>query len=96
MVMCFVPDCKHYSERRTCSYYRFPKDLGLKNKWLKLIRREGKTPTAYSMVCSCHFINGDKKNLPTLYDRNIKKVFTFHSPEKKRKRYVLLYICDTT
>ncbi|VEN40640.1 unnamed protein product [Callosobruchus maculatus] len=38
MVMCFVPDCKHYSERK-CSFFRFPKDPVVNRKWISLIRR---------------------------------------------------------
>nr|CAI5853782.1 unnamed protein product [Callosobruchus analis] len=39
MVMCFIPDCKHYSERKTCSFFRFPKDPVVNRKWISLIRR---------------------------------------------------------
>lgn len=37
MVMCFVPDCKHYSESHTCQFLRFPKDDKEKKTWIENI-----------------------------------------------------------
>ncbi|XP_030753579.1 uncharacterized protein LOC115880504 [Sitophilus oryzae] len=36
MVMCWAPDCKHYSVRETCKFFRFPKDIKKRKKWKKL------------------------------------------------------------
>ncbi|XP_044763919.1 uncharacterized protein LOC123320620 [Coccinella septempunctata] len=49
-------------------------------------RREDRSPTQWSLICSCHFINGDKNNLPSLFKHNEKKLFTFQSPERKKRR----------
>nr|CAI5838164.1 unnamed protein product [Callosobruchus analis] len=84
MVMCFVPDCKHYSERKTCSFFRFPKDPVVNRKWISLIRRGDKDPLPSSLECSCHFINGDKTRLPTLFKHNENKLFSYQSPERKK------------
>nr|CAI5855177.1 unnamed protein product [Callosobruchus analis] len=84
MVMCFVPDCKHYSERKTSSFFRFPKDPVVNRKWISLIRRGDKDPSPSSLVCSCHFMNGDKTRLPTLFKHNENKLFSYQSPERKK------------
>lgn len=36
--MCFVPDCKHYSERDTCRFFTFPKEKNKAKKWITAIR----------------------------------------------------------
>ncbi|XP_044746194.1 uncharacterized protein LOC123307815 isoform X2 [Coccinella septempunctata] len=84
MVMCWAPDCKHYSERETCKFFKFPKDPKLRNKWMKLVRRDIEAGP-YARLCSCHFKDGEKENLPTLFIHNVNKRFTFSSPEKKKR-----------
>ncbi|VEN40641.1 unnamed protein product [Callosobruchus maculatus] len=42
-------------------------------------------PTPSSLVCSCHFINGDKTRLPTLVKLNENKLFLYQSPERKKR-----------
>ncbi|CAH1984471.1 unnamed protein product [Acanthoscelides obtectus] len=71
MGMCFVPDCKHYSEKQTCRFFRFPLNKTERNRWISLIRRKDRGPSHFSKVCDCHFIDQDKKNEPTLFDFNI-------------------------
>ncbi|KAF2885822.1 hypothetical protein ILUMI_20350, partial [Ignelater luminosus] len=44
-----------------CKYYnyiilRFPKDIELKNKWIKAVRRENWSPSERSVLCSTHFV----------------------------------------
>ena len=39
------------------------------------IRRDDREPNKYSRVCSCHFRDGDKRNLPTISNRNRDKLF---------------------
>nr|CAH7751587.1 unnamed protein product [Callosobruchus chinensis] len=85
MVMCFVPDCKHYSERKTCCFFRFPKDPVVNRKWISLIRRGDKSPTPSFLVCSYHFVDRDRTRLPTLFKRNETKLFSYQSPERKKK-----------
>nr|CAH7716057.1 unnamed protein product [Callosobruchus chinensis] len=75
MVMCFAPDCKHYSEKQGCKFFVFPKDLNEKRKWIALIRRKDREPSMDSLVCSCHFKDGDRKNGPTIFEHNKLKRF---------------------
>ncbi|KAL3269690.1 hypothetical protein HHI36_008750 [Cryptolaemus montrouzieri] len=70
MVMCFAPDCKHYSERDRCRFFVFPSDEVERKRWIALLRREDKQPSRYSLVCSCHFIDKDRNNGPTLFEHN--------------------------
>uniref|UniRef100_A0A6P7H661 Uncharacterized protein LOC114346661 n=1 Tax=Diabrotica virgifera virgifera TaxID=50390 RepID=A0A6P7H661_DIAVI len=86
MVMCFVPDCKHYSEKQNCKFFRFPTDPSVKQKWVSLIRRGDNQPTMNSLVCSCHFRTGDRTSLPTIFKRNEDKLFTFESPDSKKRK----------
>ncbi|KAK4885359.1 hypothetical protein RN001_001630 [Aquatica leii] len=87
MVMCFVPDCKHYSEKHGCNFFVFPKDPVEKKKWIKSIRREDRDLSPHSLVCACHFKDDDRKNGPTIFQRNLQKVFDFKLiNESKRKK----------
>ncbi|KAF5304996.1 hypothetical protein FQR65_LT18806 [Abscondita terminalis] len=85
MGLCFAPDCNH-THKSGCRMFRFPADSVLKDKWEKLIRRHDATPNRFSVVCSCHFMDGDKKNLPTLFQRNKNKMFTYSSPERRKRQ----------
>ena len=40
-----------------------------------VIRRDDREPNKYSRVCSCHFRDGDKRNMPTISNRNKDKLF---------------------
>ncbi|KAG5865710.1 hypothetical protein JTB14_007173 [Gonioctena quinquepunctata] len=85
MVMCFVPGCKHYSEQRIYKFFVFPADPAEIKKWINLIRRKDREPSKHSLVCSCHFVNMDKNNRPTLFEFNVKREFDFESPEKRKR-----------
>ena len=48
------------------------------------VRRGDREPNKYSRVCSCHFRDGDKLNLPTISNRNKDKLFDLlHGAEPK-------------
>ncbi|CAB0019093.1 unnamed protein product, partial [Nesidiocoris tenuis] len=49
------------------------------------LRRSDTEPKAFHRLCSCHFLNGEKKNGPTIFPRNEAKCFRFQSPEKRRR-----------
>ena len=49
-------------------------------------RRQNKQITSSSRICSCHFKDGLKDNGPTLFQRNLKKIFQFKDPEPPRKQ----------
>ncbi|KAK3747401.1 hypothetical protein QZH41_012084 [Actinostola sp. cb2023] len=95
MVQCFAPDCKHQSESHTCRFFGFPneeKNFEEYKYWIKLIRREDKTPNQHSRVCSCHFRNGKKSEGPEIYERNKDKPFPAvkeRAPPKKKKKTIL-------
>jgi len=38
------------------------------------------------MICSCHFVDENFDNLPTLFERNATKRFSFVSPEKRKRK----------
>ncbi|KAF5285786.1 hypothetical protein FQA39_LY04247 [Lamprigera yunnana] len=71
----FVPDCNH-RYNSGCKMLSFPKDSVLKGKWLKVIRMADATPNKFSLVCDCHFVGGNKENLPTLFQRNFNTAVT--------------------
>ncbi|KAK4882462.1 hypothetical protein RN001_005781 [Aquatica leii] len=76
MGLCYAPECK--------KMFKFPQDIELRKKWEKLIRGD-RTPTKFTVVCSCHFKDGKKENLPTIYERNKSKLMQFPMV-KDRKR----------
>ncbi|XP_031337295.1 uncharacterized protein LOC116179684 [Photinus pyralis] len=86
MVMCFVPDCKHYSEKHACRFFTFPKDANEKRRWIKLIRRDDRNPTSHSLVCGCHFKDGNRSNGPTIFERNKGKLFDVPEVEVRHRK----------
>ena len=46
-----------------------------------LVRRADAQPNDDSRLCSCHFKDGDKRNLPSIFNRNKDKVMQFTDPE---------------
>ena len=56
MVRCCVPDCANDTrQKKGWSFFSFPTDQYLTQKWLKKISRLGFVPTPGSRVCSEHF-----------------------------------------
>lgn len=49
-------------------------------------RRGDRKANNFSLICSCHFKDGNKDNLPTLFKYNIGKRLNFPSPERKKRR----------
>ena len=45
-----------------------------------------KGPTSSSCVCSCHFRDGKKVNLPTVFKRNAGKIFEEQEPVKRKPK----------
>ncbi|KAL1488726.1 hypothetical protein ABEB36_014525 [Hypothenemus hampei] len=82
MAKCWAAKCKHYSQRETCKFFRFPKEKKKKSRWKRLLMKNAEPgPGAY--VCSCHFRDGKKENGPEIFQHNIGKRFNF--PDIKRK-----------
>ena len=56
--------------------YRIVQFLNFKTIILNYaVRRDDREPNKYSRVCSCHFRDRDKRNLPTISNRNKDKLF---------------------
>ncbi|XP_016661738.1 THAP domain-containing protein 2-like isoform X1 [Acyrthosiphon pisum] len=93
MVNCWAPQCSHNSVRESCSFFRFPTDVALRNSWANLVRRADSIPSNNSRLCSCHFKDGLKENSPSIFAWNENKINRFVSPEKrKRTSHSLLLI----
>lgn len=45
-------------------------------------------PGPGAFVCSCHFKDGKRENMPTLFQHNEGKRFMFESPERKKRRNI--------
>lgn len=83
MTICFVFGCNHQGLRRTCKMFRFPSSAGLSTKWEKLCRRKDRAVVLQSdRICSCHFVDGDKNNGPTICPWSCGKLFDFPDPTK--------------
>lgn len=52
MVMCFVPDCKHYSEQKICKFFVFPANPEERKAWIQLIRY-GKKQISCTLFSFC-------------------------------------------
>ena len=44
------------------SFYTFPADLDRRNKWIAAVNRKNWYPTEHTVICSEHFIDGQKSN----------------------------------
>ena len=42
------------------SFYTFPRDLNQRNKWIAAVNRKDYYPTEHMVICSEHFIGGQK------------------------------------
>ena len=65
-------------------FYRFPTDPERRRKWIAAVRRENWMPTAYTWICSQHFITGEKSNNP-LAPNYVPSVFEYVSSPAKRR-----------
>jgi len=65
---CIVPLCNNLSGTPGISFYRLPlKDPDLFKQWLVKIRRQNVPLTIHSRICSEHFEDGRKKDVPTVF-----------------------------
>ncbi|XP_042141971.1 uncharacterized protein LOC120836683 [Ixodes scapularis] len=72
---CFVPGCNHRSERDSCKFFSGG----------DAILRADREPGTYSRICSCHFKDGKKSNVPTIFPWNEKKRFQFPDIKSGRR-----------
>nr|CAI5848764.1 unnamed protein product [Callosobruchus analis] len=84
MVMCFVPDCKHYSERKTCSFFRFPKDPVVNRKWISLISEAIKIHR--HLLWCAHATLSMETRQGFLHCLNTMKTSCFHTNHQKGRK----------
>ena len=71
---CCVVNCnKRHSASSNVRFYRFPKDPDRRRRWLAFVSRRNRDgspwmPGQGDRVCSCHFISGEKSNIPSSPD----------------------------
>ena len=69
-ITCCVPNCFNNSVRnKELSFYVIPRDNGLRNEWLHMLRRKNFVRSSSHRNCSVHFVGGRKtymNNIPTL------------------------------
>lgn len=74
--------CKHTTQNcGTIKMFRFPSNSVIRKQWLQNIGLKEEDLQQHSCLCSKHFRNGDKTQLPTL---NLGKRFA--SPRKNNER----------
>ena len=65
MKKCCAVGCHNaYRKGSGIRFYRFPRDLERRSKWIVTISRENWQPNEYSWLCSEHFVSGEKSNNP--------------------------------
>ena len=80
--------CGHTKAKgKSVSMHRFPSDSAKRQKWLDALGMTEGNLTLQARICSCHFLNGDTSQVPSL---KIGKRFA--SPRKlqteRGKRYI--------
>lgn len=74
---CCVPGCNgNYKNGPKVHVFGFPKDVNLRQKWLKAIPRDNFEPTNNTKVCEAHFPEGSIIKSTTVQDSNTGKIFT--------------------
>ncbi|KAF2895271.1 hypothetical protein ILUMI_10904 [Ignelater luminosus] len=64
MVLCSAVGCSNRTDRNKSTktdvvkitFHQFPKDIELRNKWIKAVRREDWFPSEMNVLCSTHFV----------------------------------------
>lgn len=63
VISCCAFGCTNRQGKAGIKFFRFPKDVERRKKWIVAIKRQNWTPTEYSRVCSAHFVTGLYKYL---------------------------------
>ena len=80
---CCVIGCKKSFEKGGRSFYNFPADKDLRSKWIAAVRRENWTPNDSTVICSDHFLSGERSKNP-LAPNSVPRLFSYvKSPEKR-------------
>jgi len=60
---CCAVDCNNlYLKGNRLSFYTFSTDPDQRSKWIAMVNRKEWYPTEYMVICSEHFIHGQKSN----------------------------------
>jgi len=79
---CCVVGCKKSFEKGGRSFYNFPADKDLRSRWIAAVRRENWTPNDSTVICSDHFVSGERSKNP-LAPNYVPRLFSYvKSPEK--------------
>ena len=81
---CYAIDCKNnFKKGGRLSFYNFPANEELRNKWITTVKRENWAPNESTVICSEHFMSGTRsKNLLALNCAS--RLFSYvKSPEKR-------------
>ncbi|XP_018575798.1 THAP domain-containing protein 1-like [Anoplophora glabripennis] len=75
MGKCIVGHCINRSghvgkERPKISFFRFPKDVNMKRRWVKAIKKQDWIPSKFSSICSNHF----EEKFLTFYNNGVRKL----------------------
>lgn len=84
MTKCYALGCSHFSEKSDCQHFRFPQDPWLRIKWIDFCRRADVGYTDNDRICSCHFVDGNEENGPTIF--SFSKPIVLNISQKRRKR----------
>ncbi|XP_047218676.1 THAP domain-containing protein 6-like [Girardinichthys multiradiatus] len=89
---CAALDCtKRFTVQTRSSgitFHRFPKESGMKKRWVKALRRKGFSPSTASRICSEHFKQEDfdrTGQTVRLRDGVVPSVFSFSACSKRRR-----------
>ena len=52
---CSVTNCKNNSNVTGVRFFKFPKDLKLKDAWIQFVDKQEWQPKTNSFICSAHF-----------------------------------------
>ncbi|KAM4744106.1 THAP domain-containing protein 6-like [Anableps anableps] len=80
--------CTVQSRTSGITFHRFPKESGLRKRWVKALRRKGFSPNTSTRICSEHFKEEDfdrTGQTVRLRDGVVPSVFSFSTPPKKRR-----------
>ncbi|KAK3874885.1 hypothetical protein Pcinc_020204 [Petrolisthes cinctipes] len=82
MLSCCAVGCKNRARRGSVSFYLFPANQELREKWIAAVKRDGWQPTPYTRLCSNHFAKGHRDSNPLSPDF-VPSIF-HHTPSHKR------------
>ena len=82
---CCAVGCSNvYRNGSGIEFYRFPNDPERKAKWIAVVKRENWAPSEHTLICSQHFVTGEKNNNPLVLNYVPSLFKHVDSPTKRR------------